>query len=204
MCLVIDFGGGTLDVSIVEIENEILKVKALIGEPYLGGQDIDARIMNYFIEECTRQNFEYDIQDPNNLKLLRMACRKAKEALAKKDSYDISPYVNNVDDSKASVKLMQAKLNELCNDIFMKIMNIADRAIGMVKLTSDRIDHVILAGGSTRILRIRQMLEEKFGNGKVKLFDINSNEAVAFGAAIVADAIEKGLPIPLINMIGNE
>ncbi|PAV63968.1 hypothetical protein WR25_02721 [Diploscapter pachys] len=143
MCLVIDFGGGTLDISIVEIENEILKVKALIGDPYLGGQDIDVRIMNYFIEECNRQNLEYNIQDPNNLKLLRIASREAKEALANRESYDISPCVNNVDDSKASVTLTQAKLNQLCDDIFMKIMDIADRAMGMVNLTSDRIDHVV-------------------------------------------------------------
>ncbi|PAV74054.1 hypothetical protein WR25_27109 [Diploscapter pachys] len=131
----------------------------------------------------------YDIyKKPKLLKRLRIECRKAKESLSFSNK-PINVHLDINDDYEINVKLTKEKLNELCSDLIRKSINYTDRALNMAKLSANNIDNVILVGGSTRIPEVQQKMASKFGKDKLK-FDINPDEAVAYGAAIVANAIE--------------
>ncbi|PAV82984.1 hypothetical protein WR25_01883 isoform D [Diploscapter pachys] len=142
--LIVDFGGGTLDITIIETIDRFLKVKALTGDQHLGGQDIDDRIMKYVISEHLKKSPGHNFRDPRTLRLLRTACRKRKEALANTNSVNIMISPNNQDDTPINVRLTQEKLNELCNDIFAKITDIVDRAINMADLKKEDINYVVI------------------------------------------------------------
>ncbi|PAV55923.1 hypothetical protein WR25_02762 [Diploscapter pachys] len=169
--LIFDFGGGTLDISIAEIKDKNLEVKAVGGDTQLGGQDFDGKIMKYSIEEFAKSSSNYDIyKKPKLIKRLRAACKEGKEALSfNLSSYNIHIDIN--DELDLNVAMTSNKLNELCNKLYNKAM------------------HQILVGGMTRIPFLQQKLADKFGRNKLK-FDINPDEAVAYGAAIIANALE--------------
>ncbi|PAV85792.1 hypothetical protein WR25_14381 isoform A [Diploscapter pachys] len=127
----------------------------------------------------------------------------AKEALSFDAlSYDIHLDIDLNVHLDLNVQLTKEKLNELCEELYTRTFKLIDDALRMANLRTDDIDHVILVGGSTRIPAIKFVLEANFGEKKSK-FNINPDEAVVFGAAILADAIEKKKQIPLINYSAN-
>ncbi|PAV80124.1 hypothetical protein WR25_24736 [Diploscapter pachys] len=132
---------------------------------------------------------DYDIyKKPKLLKRLRIECRKAKESLSFSNN-PVNVHLDINDNLEINVKLTKEKLHELCSDLFEKAMIFVDRALNMAQLSPEKIDHVILVGGSTRIPQIEQNIRNKFPNSKIQ-FDINPDEAIAHGAAIIADALE--------------
>ncbi|PAV59104.1 hypothetical protein WR25_10794 [Diploscapter pachys] len=155
-----------------------------------GGQDLDSRIMKFVIDEFKRSSPDFDIyKKPKLLKRLRIECREAKESLSFSNN-TVNIHLDINDDLEINVRLTKEKFNELCSDLFERAMTFVDRALNMAQLTPEKIDHVILVGGSTRIPKIEQNIKNKFRNSKIQ-FDINPDEAIAYGAAIVANGNNK-------------
>ncbi|PAV56321.1 hypothetical protein WR25_19419 isoform A [Diploscapter pachys] len=200
--LIFDFGGGTLDISILDIKNGNLSVKAVSGDAHLGGQDLDSKIMRYVIDTFAK-SFNFDICDrPRLIKRLRTECRKAKESLSSVNG-PINIHMDIKDELEVNVELTRERFQELCHENFQRTIYYVLRAISSAGLKVTQIDHVILVGGSTKIPLVQKLLGERFGEGKLK-FDINPNEAVAHGAAILAHTLQKYESMPLINLTLNE
>ncbi|PAV62768.1 hypothetical protein WR25_26968 [Diploscapter pachys] len=194
--MVFDWGGGTLDISIAEIKNGKLDVKSVCGDTHLGGQDFDERIMKYVIEEIKKSN-NYDIsQQPNLMKQLRRACKEAKESLSfQMKSWNVKLDSNDTD---VNVEISRSNFNQLCQDLFDRAMKMVERGLRTAQISTEQIDNVILVGGSTRIPKIQELLSHKFDQTKLR-YNANPEETVAHGAAIIADALEKGIEMLLIN-----
>tara|TARA_Y100000389_G_scaffold98325_1_gene95002 strand:+ start:2420 stop:4345 length:1926 start_codon:yes stop_codon:yes gene_type:complete len=182
--LIFDLGGGTFDVSILNIEEGIFEVKATAGDTHLGGEDFDTRILQHFITEFKRKH-KHDITDnPRSLRRLRTACERAKRTLSSstQTSIEIDSLYNGIDFFSS---LTRARLEELCIDLFRKTMDPVEKVLKDSQISKSNIDEVVLVGGSTRIPKIQQMLSEFF-NGKELSRSINPDEAVAYGAAVQA------------------
>lgn len=200
--LVFDFGGGTLDVSILNILDGVFEVKSTSGDTHLGGEDIDNKLVAFCtcefakLNKLTEQDSKKLIEDSRALRRLRSVCENAKKTLSNSIStvIQVESFFNSID---LVIKITRAKLEELSHDIFQRCLIPLDNAINDAKLTKENITEVILIGGSTRIPYVRNMLKEYF-NGKQLKTDINPDEAVSFGAAIQA-AILSGKTDKNIN-----
>ncbi|MFS7957475.1 putative Heat shock protein 70 family [Helianthus anomalus] len=183
--LVFDLGGGTFDVSILTIDDGgVIEVKATGGDTHLGGEDFDNRMVSYFVCEFKRKH-KVDIS--KNLKALgrlRVHCEKAKRTIstAIQTTIDIDCLFNGID---FSAKFTRAKFEEVNMELFNKCMDTVETCLRDVNLSKNNIDEVVLVGGSTRIPKIQELLQELF-NGKVLCQRINPDEAVAYGAGILA------------------
>ncbi|PAV73480.1 hypothetical protein WR25_26646 [Diploscapter pachys] len=186
--MVFDLGGGTLDISIAEIKDGKFDVKSVCGDAHLGGQDFDEKIMKYVIEKI-KKSFNHDmLQQPTLMKRLRQVCKKAKESLSlQMESYNLNLDID--DDTIVNVKISQSNFNQLCDDLFDRAMRMVELALRTAQISAEQIDNVILVGGSTRILKIQELLSDKFGQTKLR-YNANPDEAVAHGAAIIANALE--------------
>ncbi|PAV82807.1 hypothetical protein WR25_21979 [Diploscapter pachys] len=200
--MVFDWGGGTLDISIAEIKNEKFDVKSVCGDAHLGGQNFDEKIMKYVIEEFKKSD-NYDmLQRPNLMKRLRQVCKEAKESLSFQiESWNVKLDINY--NTEINVKISRSNFNQFCKDLFDKAMRMVEKALRMAKISAEQIDNVILVGGSTRIPKIQELLSHKFDQKKLR-YNANPEEAVARGAAIIANALEKGIAMPLISNTMNE
>ncbi|XP_018017810.1 heat shock protein SSA2 [Hyalella azteca] len=182
--LVFDLGGGTFDVAILSMTENDFEVIATSGDTFLGGSDIDERLVEHFSKEIKKKQ-KMDIKDDSKaLSKLRIACERAKRNLSssKKEPILVDSLFDG-NDFKSS--LNRARLMELCSDLFKKTMEPVDAALTSAKMTIDDIDEIVLAGGSTRIPKIQELLKEKFNNRKLNQ-SINPDEAVAYGAALHA------------------
>nr|CAH7724259.1 unnamed protein product [Callosobruchus chinensis] len=182
--LIFDMGGGTFDVSILLIAGGIFEVKATSGDTHLGGEDIDARMTQHFVEEFKRKN-KIDIKDNKRaLRRLQTACERAKRALslATQASIEIDFLAEGVD---LHTSMTRATFEEINNDIFMRTIEPVEKAVKDARLTKNQIHDIVLVGGSTRIPKIQQLLSNYF-KGKELNKSINPDEAVAYGAAIQA------------------
>lgn len=183
---VFDFGGGTFDVSILEISNDgVIEVKSTNGDTHLGGDDIDSIIIDYLVEEFKREQ-GIDLQkDKMALQRLKEAAEKAKKELSSMPEVEINlPYVT-ADASgpkHLNIKLSRAKLESLCSDIFKRLLEPCKKALADAKLNTNEIDQVILVGGSTRMPKVQQLVKDFFGKEPNK--SVNPDEVVADGAAI--------------------
>ncbi|PAV86758.1 hypothetical protein WR25_17124 [Diploscapter pachys] len=188
---------GTLDISVAEINNGKIRLKAVTSDYHLGGQDFDERIMKYVIEEFKKSN-NYDMsQRPDLMRRLRRACRKTKESLSSQmESCNVKLDING--NTSVNVKISRSNFNQLCEDLFDKAMEMVDKALRTAQISAEQIGNVILVGGSTRIPKIQELLSHKFDQAKLR-YNANPEEAVAHGAALIAGALEKGIEIPLIN-----
>ncbi|PAV83425.1 hypothetical protein WR25_16137 isoform B [Diploscapter pachys] len=187
--MVFDWRGGTLDISIVEIKSEKFDVKSVCGDTHLGGQDFDERIMKYVIEEIKKSN-NYDMsQQPDLVRRLRRACKEAKRSLSFQMESSCNFSLDTNDNAIVNVKISRSNFNQLCEDLFDKAMKMVERALRNAQISAEQIDNVILAGGSTRIPKIQELLSHKFGQTKLR-YNANPEMAVAHGAAIIADALE--------------
>ena len=182
--LIFDLGGGTFDVSLLTIEEGIFEVKATAGDTHLGGEDFDNRLVNHFVQEFKRK-FKKDISgNPRALRRLRTACERAKRTLssATQASLEIDSLYEGVDFYSS---ITRARFEELNMDLFRKCMEPVERVLRDSKMDKGSIDDIVLVGGSTRIPKVQQLLQDFF-NGKDLCKSINPDEAVAYGAAVQA------------------
>lgn len=182
---VFDFGGGTFDISILEISDGMIEVKSTNGDTSLGGDDVDQKIMDYIVEEFKKEN-SMDLQkDKMALQRLKEAAEKAKIELSSVQETEINlPYIT-ADASgpkHLTLKLSRAKLESMCADIFKRLLEPCKLAMQDAKLTKEQIDEVILVGGSTRMPKVQQLVKDFFGKEPNK--SVNPDEVVSVGAAI--------------------
>lgn len=182
---VFDFGGGTFDISILEIHDGVVEVKSTNGDTHLGGDDVDQQLVNYLIAEFKKESGIDLTSDKMALQRLKEAAEKAKKELSSLSETEINlPYLT-ADASgpkHLTIKISRAKLESLCSTIFTRLLEPCKRAVSDAKINTSQIDEVILVGGSTRIPKVQQLVKEFFGKEPNK--SVNPDEVVADGAAI--------------------
>jgi molecular chaperone DnaK len=188
--LVFDFGGGTFDVSILELGDGIFEVKSTSGDNRLGGDDVDQLIMNYIIDTFKKSTGIDLHKDPTAEQRLKEAAEKAKIELSTKTKVEISiPFVTADQNGPKHIKeeLTRAKFEELMGDILKRLETPVKTAMKDADLTPDKIHKVIFVGGSTRIPAVQELVKRLVGKDGDK--SVNPDEAVAVGAAIQAGVI---------------
>ncbi|MCX7653092.1 MAG: molecular chaperone DnaK [Fervidobacterium sp.] len=185
--LVYDLGGGTFDVSILEIGGGVIQVIATSGNNHLGGDDFDQRIIDYLADEFKKQ-YGVDLRsDKQALQRLRDAAEKAKIELSSKLETDISlPYITATAEGPLhlEMKLTRAMFESLTRDLVEKTREPVERALSDAKLSPRDINEIILVGGMTRVPMVQKFIKDIFGKEPNK--SVNPDEAVAIGAAIQA------------------
>jgi len=183
---VYDLGGGTFDISILEVGEGVVEVKATAGDTHLGGDDIDNRIVEWLAAEFKKDQGIDVSKDRMAIQRLKEAAEKAKIELSQMQETDINLPFLTADASgpkHLQLKLTRAKLEQLMEDILQRTIGPTKQALTDAGITPDKIDEVVLVGGSTRIPRVLQIVKELFG-GKEPHKGVNPDEVVAVGAAI--------------------
>ena len=180
--LIFDCGGGTFDVSILNIDDSIFEVMATAGDTHLGGEDFDTIMVEYFISDFKRKNKVNLYDNKRAIRRLRSACENAKRTLSSSTvaSIEIDSLSDGID---FNTTITRAKFENLCDDLFRKTMIPVEQVLRDSKLSKSQIDEIVLVGGSTRIPKIQQLLSDFF-NGKELCKSINPDECVAYGAAV--------------------
>ena len=183
---VFDLGGGTFDISIMELGDGVFEVKSTNGDTHLGGDDFDQKIIDWLTQEFAAENGGADLKkDPMALQRLKDAAEKAKIELSNQTSTEINlPYIMPVDGvPKHLVKtLTRAKFEQLCDDLFQRTIVPCRKALEDAHLSASQIDEVLLVGGSSRIPKVQELVKEFFGKEPNK--SVNPDEVVAIGASI--------------------
>ena len=183
---VYDLGGGTFDISILELGGGMIEVKSTNGDTHLGGDDFDQVIIDWLAGEFAAENGGIDLKkDPMALQRLKEAAEKAKIELSNQNSTEINlPYIMPVDGvPKHLVKtLTRAKFEMLCDDLFQRTIEPCRKALQDAKLNPSDIDEVLLVGGSTRIPKVQELVKSFFGKEPNR--SVNPDEVVAVGASI--------------------
>ena len=183
--LVYDLGGGTFDVSILELGDGVFEVKSTAGNNKLGGDDFDQRIIDYLVKTFKDENGIDLSGDAMAMQRLKDAAEKAKKDLSGMSSTQISlPFLSQNENGPLHLELdlTKAKLEDLCRDLFDSTLDPVHKALSDAKLSSSDIDEVILVGGSTRIPYIQELVKKELGKEPHKF--VNPDEVVAMGAAI--------------------
>ena len=183
--LVYDLGGGTFDVSILELGDGVFEVKATSGNNRLGGDDFDERIQEYLISEFKKEHAIDLSKDKMAMQRLKDAAEKAKKDLSGMTTAQISlPFIAQTDEGPVHMEmtLSRAKFEDLCRDLFDSTLEPVKKALKDAKLKTSDIDQVILVGGSTRIPYIQELVKKELGKDPNK--SVNPDEVVAMGAAI--------------------
>jgi len=186
---VYDLGGGTFDLSIIEIDEvggeKTFEVLATNGDTHLGGEDFDNRVINYLVDEFKKEQGVDLRNDPLAMQRLKEAGEKAKIELSSAQQTDVNlPYItaDATGPKHLNIKLTRAKLESLVEDLVAKSLEPVKVALNDAGLSASQIDDVILVGGQTRMPLVQQKVEEFFGKAPRK--DVNPDEAVAIGAAV--------------------
>ena len=190
--LIFDLGGGTFDVSIVNIKGNEFTVLASCGEEHLGGEDFNELLVDYVIKNFKIDNKKFetvDFYDRKNVKAfkalqrVRKSTEKVKIMLSSSltTNYDIDGLYDGID---LTTQVLRKQYEILCTPLWKKCFKSVDEALSIAKLKKENIDDIILVGGSTRIPKIKEMVKEYF-NGKEPLITINPDEVVAHGATLV-------------------
>jgi len=185
--LVYDMGGGTFDVSLLEVEDGVFEVKATAGDTHLGGEDFTNRLVDYCIREFERKNRGKDLrQNRRAFRRLQTECDAAKRTLSSSTqaTVEVDSLLEGID---FSCVVTRAKFEELNQDLFKKSMDSVERVLSDAKIAVQEVDEVVLIGGSTRIPQVQKVIEAHFGKEACKA--INADEAVAYGAAVQAAVI---------------
>jgi L1 cell adhesion molecule like protein len=189
--LIFDLGGGTLDVSIinidpgVDIDMGIFEVKATAGDTHLGGEDFNSQMVKYFAREFLLRYKKKDIRSNQRaLRRLRTACERAKRMLSctAQTTIEIDSLHDDID---FSATITRARFEELNKDLFHKCIEHIEKCLRDAKMYKSQIHDVVLVGGSTRIPKVQQLIQDFF-NGKKLCRSINPDEAIAYGAAVHA------------------
>jgi molecular chaperone DnaK len=182
---VYDLGGGTFDISILEIGEGVFEVKSTNGDTHLGGDNFDQRLIDYLADVFKRTEGIDLRKDPMALQRLREAAEKAKIELSQMLQTDVNlPFITATADGPKhlNINITRAKFESLCADLFEKTLGPVEKALSDAKLNPSQIDEVILVGGSTRIPKIQELVKNYFGKEPSK--GVNPDEVVAVGAAI--------------------
>ncbi len=182
---VFDLGGGTFDISILDLDNGLVEVKSTNGDTHLGGDDFDQRIINWMAEEFLRDEGVDLRKDPMALQRLKEAAEKAKVELSSSSETEINlPYIMPVNGVPKHLvkKLSRAQFEKLTDDLVQATIGPCKQALKDANLRANEIDEVLLVGGSTRIPAIQRIVEQFFGKAPSK--GVNPDEVVAIGAAI--------------------
>jgi molecular chaperone DnaK len=188
---VYDFGGGTFDISILEVGEGVVEVKSTNGDTHLGGDDIDKRVMDWIVDEF-RKDQGIDLSaDRMALQRLKEAAEKAKMELSTVLETEINlPFVTAgaSGPKHLNMKLTRGRFEQMCEDIFQRSVGPVKQALADAGVGPEKIDEVVLVGGSIRIPRIQQIVRDLF-NGKEPHKGVNPDEVVAVGAAIQAGVL---------------
>ena len=196
--LIYDLGGGTFDVSLLNIDDGIFEVKATGGNTHLGGEDFD----NCLLEHCKnefKRKYRQDLSDnKKSIRRLKTACERAKRTLssAAQTNIELDSLYNGND---YCTTISRAKFENMCESLFRSTLDTVEKVLRDSQISKNEVDEIVLVGGSTRIPKVQKMLSEYF-NGKELCKSINPDEAVAYGAAVQA-AILNGDSDESINQV---
>ena len=190
---VYDLGGGTFDVTILEIDDGLFEVKSTNGDTFLGGEDFDMRIVNYLADEFKKENGVDLKKDKMALQRLKEAAEKAKIELSSSNQTEINQPFISMDGSTGQplhmvMKMTRAKLESLVNDLIKASMKPCQAALKDASLSTDDIDEIVLVGGMTRMPKVIEEVTKFFGKEPHK--GVNPDEVVAMGAAIQAGVLQ--------------
>lgn len=180
--LIFDMGGGTFDVSLLTLDDGVFEVRATAGDGHLGGEDFDNLIVEWASEEFKKKT-KLDIKGNHRAqRRLRTACEKAKRTLSTSTQAQIE--VDSLSEGQdLTLTLTRAKFESLCDTLFRKCIGPVESVLRDSKIAKNKVDEIVLVGGSSRIPKVQQLLKEFFG-GKELCQSINPDEAVAYGAAV--------------------
>lgn len=201
--VVYDFGGGTFDVTVLEVGDEVVEVQSTDGDAHMGGRDIDQAVVKYLIAEFKKEEGIDLSKDPLALQRLDDEAEKAKKELSTSGETEINiPFIANVDGVPKNllITLTRAKLEELAAEYIDRSITIIERALAASSFSKGDIDEIIMVGGQTRMPRIQEAVKELFG--KEPNNSINPDEVVALGAAIQAGIFQGDVnDITLVDVI---
>lgn len=182
--LIFDLGGGTFDVSLLNIEGGLFQVLATAGDTHLGGEDFDNNLVNHCVDTFRRKTRLDITNSARAMRRLRTQCEQAKRTLSAshRASIEVDALFEGED---FNLTITRAKFEQLCNQQFQSCLEPVRRVLSDAKVSKSEVDEIVLVGGSTRIPKIQAMLKQFF-NGKALNKSINPDEAVAFGAAVQA------------------
>ena len=185
--LIFDCGGGTFDLSILNIDDGIFEVLSTSGNTHLGGEDFDNLLVQHFVQEFKRKHKQDITINPKSMRRLRTSCERAKRTLSTSTnaSIEIDSLYDGID---FYTSITRAKFENLCGHLFRQCISPIDKLLVDAKLSKQEINEIVLVGGSTRIPALQKMLSEYFG-GKQLNKTVNPDEAVAYGAAIQASIL---------------
>lgn len=187
--LIFDLGGGTFDVSLLNIDDGIFEVLATAGDTHLGGEDFDNLLVKHFLDEFKRK-YKHDISDNKRAsRRLRTACEKAKRTLSSSAtaSIEVESIYEGID---FFTSITRAKFEMLCMSLFQKCIDPVSKVLRDSGVSKNKVDDIVLVGGSTRIPKVQELLSGFF-NGKELSKNINPDEAVAYGASVQAAILSK-------------
>jgi len=188
---VYDLGGGTFDISILELGDGVFEVKSTNGDTFLGGDDFDTKIIDYILSEFKKENGVDLSKDKQALQRIKDAAEKAKIELSSAVETDVNqPFISQGSDGQPlhlNQKITRAKLEELVDDLIKKTIKPCEQALKDAKIDKSKINEVILVGGMTRMPKVQQIVKDFFGKEPHK--GVNPDEVVALGAAIQAGVL---------------
>jgi molecular chaperone DnaK len=190
--LVFDLGGGTFDVSLLDVGDGVVEVRSVSGDGHLGGDDFDRRIVDYLAEEFKKDQGIDLRQDPQALQRLAEAAERAKVELSSTTTTQLNlPFItaDAAGPKHLNMTLSRAKLEELTRDLVERCRGPVEQALSDAKLTADDIDEVILVGGSTRMPAVQELVR-RLTRGKEPNMSVNPDEVVAIGAALQAGVLK--------------
>jgi L1 cell adhesion molecule like protein len=182
--LIYDLGGGTFDVSLLNIQGGVFTVKATAGDTHLGGQDFDTNLLDHFKKEFTKKTKKDISGDARALRRLRTACERAKRTLSSASTTTVE--IDSLFDGEDfTATITRARFEDLNSKAFSGTLQPVEQVLKDANIDKSKVDEIVLVGGSTRIPRIQKLLTEFFNNKKLEK-SINPDEAVAYGAAVQA------------------
>ncbi|MDD5009270.1 MAG: molecular chaperone DnaK, partial [Syntrophorhabdaceae bacterium] len=187
---VYDFGGGTFDISILEVGDNVVEVKSTNGDTHLGGDDIDQNVIDWIVAEFKKDQGIDLSKDRMALQRLKEAAERAKIELSATVETEINlPFItaDSAGPKHLNMKLRRSELEKLSDALIQRSIEPCRRALEDAKLTSDKIDEVVLVGGSTRIPKVQEVVKEFFGKEPHR--GVNPDEVVALGAAVQAGVL---------------
>jgi molecular chaperone DnaK len=182
---VFDLGGGTFDVSILEIGDGVFEVKATNGDTHLGGDDFDQKVIDWMVDEFIKQEGVDLSKDPMALQRLKEAAEKAKMELSTTSQTEINlPFITATDTGPKhlNMSLSRSKFEQLCEDLFQRTLGPCKAALEDAGMSTSEIDEVVMVGGSTRMPKVQSIVKEFFGKDPHR--GVNADEVVAIGAGI--------------------
>lgn len=197
--LIFDIGGGTIEVSIVNIDDSILEIISTAGCVNLGGEDFDNRLVNHFVKKFEKKHHRNLTTNKRALMRLRASCERAKRTLSSYDnaSIEIDSLFEGIDFHDS---ITRAGFEELNADLFRRTMEPVKKSLSDAKMNKDQVHDVVLVGGSTRIPQIQKLLQEYF-NGKELNKSLHPEEAVAYGAAVHAAMLQGDMSTELKKLL---